>query len=73
MEHSLHLGVGHLLSCIIPVNTRKTHGVRNDENEDDDFDISPDDEYGPVISDALRKLLGLIKQVRRICCHYHIY
>jgi len=51
---------------------RKTRGARND-NEDDDSDDESDGEYGDVISGALRKLLGLIKQVRLFRCHYHIY
>jgi len=72
MEHSLHLGVGHVLSRITPLDTRKTRGAGND-NEDDESGDESDDEYGDIISGALRKLLGLIKQVRLIHFHYHIY
>jgi len=72
MEHSLHLGVGHVLSHITPIDPRKTHGTQND-NSDDNSDDESDSEYGGIISGALHKLLGLIKQVHLFHCHYHIY
>ena len=65
MEHSLHLAAGHVLSCITPVHTRKPHRARNDDGDDDDESVggATDDEASAVLSHALRKLLGLIKQV----------
>ena len=64
MEHSLHLGAGHVLSRIIPVSSAKINGTRND-NEDNESsgDDSSDDDSGAVIPGALRKIMGLIKQV----------
>ncbi len=72
MEHSLHLGVGHVLSRITTMDARKTRGAGND-NEGDESDDESDDGYGDVLSGALRKLLGLIKQVCLIHYHYQIY
>ena len=71
MEHSLHLVVGHVLSCITPVHTRKPHRARNDDGDDDDKSVgsATDDEASAILSHALRKLLGLIKQV---CVIHHV-
>jgi len=65
MEHSLHLGAGHVLSHIVPVPTRKTNDTRN-EDEDDGLssDDSSTDESGAITPGALHKMMGLIKQVR---------
>jgi len=69
MEHSLHLTVGHVLSRITPVQT-KTRGARND-NDDNESEVAvASDDSSTIISHALRKLLGLIKQVHLI---HHIY
>ena len=64
MEHSLHLGAGHVLLHIIPVPTRKTNNTRN-EDEDDGLssDNSSTDESGAITPGALHKMMGLIKQV----------
>lgn len=64
MEHSLHLGAGHILSRVIPAPSAKINGTRND-NEDDESsgDDSSDDGSGAVTPGALRKMMGLIKQV----------
>jgi hypothetical protein len=68
MEHSLHLAVGHVLSHVTPVHTGKTHVGKDDDNESLAGVVS--DDSTAIISHALRKLLGLIKQVRLI---EHIY
>jgi hypothetical protein len=71
MEHSLHLGVGHLLSRITPVQTGRKHNTENG-NEDDVIEVMLAGEDN--ISSALYKLLELIKQVHVIHRrHYHIY
>ena len=73
MEHSLNLGVGHVLSCITPMHTGKTDGASNDDDDDESLAGNTSDDRGDVIAGALRKLMGLIKQVRPIDCNYHIY
>lgn len=69
MEHALHLAVGHVLSHVTPV-TGKTHGA--DDDNESLVGIALDDS-GAIISHALRKLLGLIKQVCLIDRIYYIY
>ncbi len=73
MEHMLHLAAGHVLSHITPVCTEKTCGARNDDNDDDDNDndetyagTASSDNCSSIISNAVRKMLGLIKQVSLI-------
>ena len=70
MEHSLHLGVGHILSHIVPVRTNRTHGAGkvSDDNESNGGVTS--DDSSTVTPHALYKLLELIKQVYLI---HHIY
>ena len=71
MEHSLHLAVGHVLSRITPMQT-KTRGVGNN-NDDNESEAAASDDSSAIISHALRKLLGLIKQVRLILHIYYTY
>jgi hypothetical protein len=70
MEHSLHLGVGHILSCIIPVCTKKTHGAEKDSDDDESDRGFTSDDSSTITPHALYKLLELIKQVYLI---HHIY
>ena len=70
MEHSLHLGVGHILSCIVPVRTKKTHGARKDSDDDESDEGFISDDSSTITPHALYKLLELIKQVYLI---HHIY
>src|SRR5260221_12175689 len=73
MEHSLNLGVSHILSRITPVQRGKTHDTENDNEDDDIEELSAGDAPSEdSISSALHKLLGLIKQVRRIHCQFVI-
>jgi hypothetical protein len=71
MEHSLHLAACHVLSQITPVRTEK-RPLATIDNEDNDYDISVgnaiSDDCSAVLSQGLRKLLGLIKQVREPSC-----
>jgi hypothetical protein len=75
MEHALHLAAGHVLSHITPVRTEKTRRARNDDDDDNDNDdeetyagAASSDNCSTVISNAVHKMLGLIKQVSLICC-----
>ena len=71
MEHSLHLAVGHALSCITPMHTMKKHSAGKDNKEDgSSAGIVASNNGSAIISHALRKLLGLIKQVHVL---HHIY
>jgi hypothetical protein len=70
MEHSLHLAAGHVLSHITPESTEKAHGAGNDNDNDIDDETfagaASSDDGSAVISNSIRKLLGLITQVRLI-------
>jgi len=68
MEHSLNLAVGHLLSHVLPVHTASAAR----DNDDDELveGAPPSDNASTVISHALHKLLGVIKQVRLV---YHFF
>lgn len=68
MEHSLNLGVGHLLSHVTPARTGSV--TKGNDDDDSGEGTVPSDYSTAIISHALRKLLGLIKQVRVI---HHIY
>jgi hypothetical protein len=75
MEHVLHLAAGHVLSHIAPVRTEKTHGARNnDDNNNNNNDketyagAASSNNCSTMISNAIHKMLGLIKQVSLICC-----
>ena len=71
MEHSLHLAAGHALSCITPMHTTKKHSAGKDNKEDgSSAGVVASDNGSAIISHALCKLLGLIKQVRVL---HHIY
>ena len=74
MEHSLHLAVGHVLSCIspAPIVKKKSTGIDNEDDELSADDASADDS-GRVIPGALRKMLELIKQVSQIDRNYLTY
>ena len=74
MEHSLHLAVSHILSCVSPAPAAKktSTGIDNEDDELSADDASADDN-GRVIPGALRKMLELIKQVSRIDCNYLTY
>ena len=58
MEHSLHLGAGHVLAHVTPKHTRS--GGKEDEPSSDSADS---DGSSNILSGALRKLLGLIWQL----------
>ena len=73
MEHSLNLGVRHVLSRITPMRTGKTDGASNNDDNDKSLAGDTSDDRGNVIAGALCKLMGLIKQVRPIDRNYHIY
>ena len=73
MEHSLNLGVTHILSRIAPMRTGKTDGTSNDNDNDESLAGDTSDDRGDVIAGALHKLIGLIKQVRPIDCNSIIY
>jgi len=66
MEHSLHVAVGHILSSITPVDAEKTRKADDDDN-DDEFSAGTAtfDNCSAMLSHALRKLLGLIVQIRK--------
>jgi hypothetical protein len=67
MEHSLHLAACHVLSKITPVQSEKRPKARAiDEDNDNDIlvDGSVSDECSAILSHGIRKLLGLIRQVR---------
>jgi hypothetical protein len=68
MEHALNLAAGHVISHIVPIKPGKTHraGASDDNKDNESSENDSDDDSGPTISDALRKLMGLIKQVCRI-------
>jgi hypothetical protein len=61
MEHSLHLGVGHILSCIVPVCTKKTYGAGKDSNNDESNGGFTSDDSSTITPHVLYKLLELIK------------
>ena len=71
MEHSLHLAAGHILSTLTSVNAEKTHKARDDDDDDGDDNnefsagAATFDDCSASLSDALRKLLGLIVQIRK--------
>jgi hypothetical protein len=73
MEHSLNLGVTHILSCITPMHTGKIDGTSNDNDNDKSLAGDTSDDCGDVIAGALCKLIGLIKQVHPIDCNSNIY
>lgn len=76
MEHSLNLGVGHILSHIIPMPTGKTHNAGNDNEDDNINDVLAGDVPSEDCASGVRKLLGLIKQVGSnpvIHRNHHIY
>ena len=66
MEHSLHVAVGHILSSITPVDAEKTRKA-DDDDDDDEFlaGAATFDDCSAMLSHALRKLLGLIVQIRK--------
>ena len=66
MEHSLHVAVGHILSSITPVNAEKTRKA-DDNNNNNEFSAGAAtfDDCSAMLSHALRKLLGLIVQIRK--------
>jgi hypothetical protein len=70
IEYSLHLRVGHILSYIVPVHTKKIHGARKDSDDDESDGGFTSDNSSTITPYALYKLLKLIKQVYLI---YHIY
>ena len=70
MEHSLHLGVGHILSHIIPVHTKKTHVAGKNTDDDKSDGGVPSDDSSTITPHVLYKLLELIKQIYLI---HHIY
>jgi hypothetical protein len=67
MEHSLHVAVGHILSSITPVNAEKTCKADNNNNNNDEFlaGTATFDDCSAMLLHALRKLLGLIVQIRK--------
>ena len=76
MEHSLHIAVGHILSTITPVDAEKTHKADDNNDNDNDNDNNDNDneilagaatfdDCSAMLSKALRKLLGLIVQIRK--------
>jgi len=73
IEHALHLAAGHLLSNVTPIHIGETHGACNDDKGDELLgdDASSDDSV--ITPGALRKLMGLIKQVHPIDHNYDIY
>jgi predicted transcriptional regulator len=71
MEHSLHLGVGHLLARITPARTRKAQDAGKEDESS--FDSADSDCISSILSDALRKLLALIRQVRIMFRKCNIY
>ena len=67
MEHSLHLAAGHFLSCITPAKPVTAHeGGTDNENDKLSEDEDYCDDPSAITAEALRKLLGLIKQVSPI-------
>jgi len=68
MEHSINLAVGHFLSHVTPVHT--TSAAKDNDDDDLAEDTAPSDDSSAIISNSLRKLLTLIKQVRLVC---HIF
>jgi len=71
MEHSINLAVGHFLSDITPAQTASA--ARDNDDDGSAEDAAPSDDSSAVISNSLRKLLMLIKQVhlvRHIFCIY---
>jgi len=68
MEHSINLAVGHFLSHITPVHTASA--AKDNDDDDSAEDAAPSDDSSAVISNSLRKLLTLIKQVRLV---HHIF
>ena len=86
MEHSLHVAVGHILSSITPVDAEKTRKADDNDNDNDNDEFSAGaatfDNCSAMLSHALRKLLGLIVQIRkspqahtffkRMCCESNI-
>jgi hypothetical protein len=72
MEHSLHLGVGHILSHIVPVRTKKTHSAGKVSDDDESTRGITSDDSSTVTAHALHKLLELIKQVFLIHLIYYI-
>lgn len=73
MEHSLHLGVGHILSHIIPVHTKKIYGAEKVSNDDESTRGMTSDDTSTITPHALHKLLELIKQVFLIHLIYYIH
>jgi hypothetical protein len=67
MEHSLHVAVGHILSSITPVDAKKMCKADDDDDDDDEFSAGAAtfDDCSAMLSHALRKLLGLIVQIRK--------
>jgi len=74
MEHSLHLAASHFLSCITPTQRVKTYegGNNNKDDESSDDDDACDDPSA-IATEALCKLLGLIKQVSPIARNHLNY
>ena len=68
MEHSLNLGVGHLLSHVTPAHAGSVAKGNDDDGSGDG--AVPSDYSTAIISHVLHKLLRLIKQVHVI---HHIY
>ena len=68
MEHSMNLAVGHFLSHVTPMHTASA--ARDNDDDGSAEDAAPSDDSSAIISNALRKLLTLIKQVRLV---HHIF
>ena len=62
----MHVAVGHILSSITPVDAEKTRKA-DDDDDDDEFSAGAAtfDDCSAMLSHALRKLLGLIVQIRK--------
>jgi len=73
MEHALHLAAGHVLSRITPVDTQTHDATKDDKGDKSLAGVAGSDDPTAIVSNALCKLLGLIKQVCRLHCIYYIY
>ena len=62
MEHSLHLGVGHILSHIVPVRTNRTHGARKVSDDDESNGGVTSDGSSTITPHALYKLLEVLNR-----------
>ena len=70
MEHSLNLGVGHILSRIIPVPTGKTHDAGNNNEDDNDNELLAGDAPSEDCTSGLIKQVGSNPVIHR---NHHAY